>query len=460
MTLLSKLVARLMALPAPEGIARELIRHAGVDLLGCMLVGARHPLAAQTRAALASYDGKAPIFGSGRCTVAPCAVLCNAMAAHIYEFDDWEEPGNTHPSAVLFPALWAVAAERGKAEQVVSGAEIAAAYHAGFEVIAILGTAFNFEHYNQGWHSTGTLGGIGAAAAVARLLRLDAVQTEHALSLAMTQASGYVSQFGSPAKALHAGFAARNGLMAAFLAEQGLSGKAAALEGAKGFCGLMSHGDSRRLDRALEKTDGSALSEWGLVVKPYPSCGYTHRLVDCALELFPQLEMAKGQANRIQKIQVEMPDFHYAILPFDRPVSAAEARFSVPFCVATALHRGRLALDDFSDEPIGDPELQDLMAKVEVSPQAAACPGMNYDPDQPDRLRVTLATGRVLETSRAYPRGAPQNPLSMAEVRAKFDDLAGPYGGRVVDDLLRWDQSSDINRILAPFAETPTGEMS
>ncbi len=445
MSRLHRLAQLTTVMVPPQGQARDYIRGAGIDVMGCILCGAEHPLARQTREALGFYPGSSPIFGAGQKTAAPFAALCNAVAGHTSDFDDWEEPGNTHPSVIILPALWALAAERG-----ASGSAVAAAYAAGFEAIARLGEALNFEHYNRGWHSTATLGVVGVAAATSRLLNLDAKRTTNALSLALSQASGYTCQFGSDAKPLQAGFAARSGVIAGLLAERGASGKADVLDGPTGFINLMAHGKLARLDRVLEAMDGRALERWGIITKPYPSCGYTHRLIDCALELAGRVE-----ASKVSFIKAELPDFHYAILPYDRPQSRSEALFSVPFCVATALLRGGLGLADFGDAARAEPALKAMIEKIEVAPQPARRPSLNYDSEQPDRLHVTLSSGATFSASCAYPKGAPQNPMSLAELRVKLESIAGPYPASSVDQLIAWDNADDINVVLNQFGDAP-----
>lgn len=447
---LSRIAERVAAMEAPQGLGRLAVRGAGIDLMGCILAGAGHPFARQARAALSAYPGTAPVYGTGLETAAPFAALCNAVAGHVFDFDDWEESGNTHPSAVLLPALWALAAERGAAGRGAAGEDIATAYRAGFEVIVRLGEALNFEHYNKGWHTTATLGVIGAAAAASRFLRLDPAQTAAALSLSISQASGYTCQFGSGAKPLQAGFAARDGLMSALLAEQGLTGRSEVLDGPTGFAALTGHGDTDRLEAAIEAMDGQALEARGIAIKPYPSCGYTHRLVDCALALHPRLD-----PSEIVRIEAQLPDFHYAILHYDRPQTRTEALFSLPFCVATALLCGRFSLKDLTDEARADPALLALIEKTEVAPQPARRPRMNCDPEQPDELRITLSSGETLSASCAYPKGAPQNPLSLAELRAKFEAIAGPMASAALVRLMAWDEAEDIGTVLKPFGGDP-----
>lgn len=442
---LQKLASVCAGIATPKGQAAQTVRYSGIDLMACVLIGAMHPAAEQARTALRSYTGSAPIFGTGNCLAAPFAALCNAVAGQAFELDDWEEPGNTHPSVVLFPALWALAAERG-----ASGADITRAYAAGFEAITCLGSGLNFEHYKKGWHSTATLGVIGAAAACANLLRLSAGQTAHAMSLAISQSSGLTCQFGSGAKPLQAGFPARDGMMAALFAEQGLTGQPGALDAEAGFANLMADGDLAKLDRAIDAASGRALEDWGIILKPYPSCGYTHRLVDCAREL-----SGKFALDEIVSIEAELPDFHAAILPFRHPADRAEALFSIPFCVSTALLNGNLTLADLETRAWEAPATRALIDKVEIKPHRPIHPERNYDPEQPDRLTVTLSCGEAYTATCAYPRGAPQNPLSEDALRAKLEAAAPDLQNETIEALMNWDMANDINETLVRFGAPP-----
>ncbi|MEM7238541.1 MAG: MmgE/PrpD family protein, partial [Pseudomonadota bacterium] len=168
MSRLQRLTARLGEIGSPGERAETQVSTAGIDLMGCILLGASHPVASGARTALAGCTGSAAAFGAGLRLASPVAALANATAGHCLDFDDWEEPGNTHPSTVMLPALWAVAAERGH-----GGGAVADAYRIGFEIIARLGEAVTHEHYTRGWHSTATLGVIGAAAGTARLIGLE-----------------------------------------------------------------------------------------------------------------------------------------------------------------------------------------------------------------------------------------------------------------------------------------------
>jgi 2-methylcitrate dehydratase PrpD len=269
---------------APEDhapLALERARTAFLDTIGCMLLGAESEAARIVHAASSDWGtGAAVIAGTSRSAAAPWAALTNGTAAHAYDLDDYEDPGNTHPSAVLVPALLAAAADR-----EVGGAAVLDAYIVGLEAIIRLGEAVNFSHYNRGWHSTRTLGAIGAAAGMARLARLDAKKAGHAVSLATSMTGGFTSQFGTTAKALHAGLAAQAGVMAANLAAAGATSGPAVLDGPVSLASLMADPGEACFGSLDRLGVPWGIEEHGLSIKLHSSCGYTHRAIDGALRL-------------------------------------------------------------------------------------------------------------------------------------------------------------------------------
>ena len=426
---------------------RTSVQMALIDTLGCALAGARQPWVHQMRDTVADWGfGPCTVLGSTLKLSPPWAAMINATASHALEFDDWEIPGNTHPSAVLFPALLSVAAGR-----PTSGAAVLDAYVVGFEVIARLGEAVNFEHYDQGWHSTATLGAIGASAAVARLMGLEHERIMHALSLAACQSVGYTCQFGSHAKPLQAGLAAKSGVIAASLAAGGVAGQLHVLDGASGFNALMGHGDEVRFAKPFERLGKPlALIEHGLIFKPYPSCGYTHRLVQCALEVRSRPGL---KTDEIIKVEASLPDFHAAILPFHTPSNRSEARFSAPFCIALALARGHLTLDDFDGAAWSDPTINRLNAVTTLQVRRPKNPELNYDPADPDWLIVHTRDGSAHHAQCVYPLGAPQNPLPMEQILRKFEANAtaqctNSVHSGLLDELKMWVEVSDVVSIV------------
>ncbi len=421
----------------PDPSVQAQIAPAVVDCFGCILAGANSAVARQTRAALALVaPGPVRVYGADQTLSAPVAVLVNGVAGHAWDLDDWEEPGNTHPTVVLLPALLASAHLT-----PVSGKDLMTAYAVGAEIIMQLGKAVSLAHYARGFHSTATLGVIGVAGAVSRLLGLSADQTVHALSFAVSQAAGYTRQFGSNAKPLQAGWAARNGVEAALLAAQGLTGQPHVMDHERGFAGLLSDYDAKRFSGVMSRLGRDwALSDYGLILKPWPSCGYTHRLMTAAVEIRSRLA---GGVHGITAIEAFMPDFHYEILPFDRPASRTEALFSAPACVAQVLAKGQLSLRDSADAFWADPEVARLIDLTTVKAEQSKNPALNYDPDQPDRLRVELTSGEIVQATCAAPLGHPSNPMTPDQLADKFSGLTGlPEDS--YKTALNWPQADNV----------------
>jgi len=364
----------------PDAEGAIALTHGVIDAFGCILAGSHQRVAIAARHAVLAMgaSGAARVYGTRHKVGRSHAAFLNSVAGHALDFDDWEVPGNTHPTVVLLPALLACAPEG------TSGGALVRAYVAGFEVIARLGEALNFEHYDRGWHSTATLGAIGAAGAVARLLGLDPEQTTHALSIAVSRAGGYTCQFGSDTKPMQAGFAAQAGVEAAHLAQSALTGQAHVLDHPRGMNALMAGVAEDRFQAMTGRLGhGLAISKHKLVLKPWPSCGYAHRIMTAALSFQSQL----ANPDEIARIDLHMPDFHAAVLPFAQPTRREEALFSAPFVAAMGLRYQRLSLSDILSEAWHDPCIERLIACTSVHPFAPKRPELNYDPDEPDRVQ-------------------------------------------------------------------------
>ena len=442
----------------PE-VALTRARLAFLDTIGCAVQGATTETARRTRDAVAAWGhGPAPVIGGGGlCVAAPWAALANGTAAHARDLDDYTLVANDHASAVLVPAIIAGAAGRRCTLR-----DVLDAYLVGLEVIFRIGRAVNMGHYNLGWHTTSTIDGLGATAAVARLAGLDAVQTASALALAVSMGSGMNSQFGTSAKPLHAGLSAKNGVLAARLACGGLTGNPAVLDGPVRFATIMVPPGSADFTTAL---DGLGES-WGIVTdglgaKVYPSCGYTHRSVDAAIALHAALAPADLEA--IAKVQVSIPDFHLAILPYATPRTPEEALFSTAWCVATALIKGRNRLEDFEADALADPAVRALCDRVTVTGRRTRRPEINVDPEEPDTVEVTLPDGRVLCRSCERWTGMPGADLTPAQFVEKFHACLAAAGPGSSEDyatlpasLLDDEPDTPIDILLATLAGKPS----
>ena len=407
---------------APRTWSEEAERRAAsafVDTAACMLAGADDAAPRAACAGVARWGaGGAVVAGSPHRLAAPWAALVNGTAAHALDYDDILEISNAHVSAALVPALLALGQERG-----ADGGSCVDAFIVGVEVMARLGEALNPAHYFTGWHTTSTLGAPAAAAACARLLRLDAARTTAALSLATSLASGGKRQFGTMAKPLHAGLAAKNGIVAAVLAESGVTAAADAYEGARGFVDLFAGVPPERLEAAVADLDGPpAIERHGLWQKVYPCCGSVHRPLDALLDM---RENGGLEPKAVAGIDALLPEIETHNLPYAAPADAMQARFSLPYLLASALVDGRLALDAFTVDALARPGVRALIPRVRMRPDPSRPIDANVD-EAPLRATVTVRLAGGDERTRTVqePRGHPRRPLSRDALYAKFVDCA------------------------------------
>jgi 2-methylcitrate dehydratase PrpD len=415
-----------------------------------MLSGANQPVAVKTRQAMLAGNqihahADAIIYGTEYRATPGAAAMANAIAGHAFEFDDWEVPGNTHISVVLVPAIFA--ASHGAA---LTGEAAIDAYLAGYETIAAIGAAINLEHYDLGWHATATIGAIGVAAAVARLLELNREQTANALAIAISRALGYNAQFGSEAKPVQVGFAVDGGIIAAQMAAAGIAGQTHMLEHATGMAAMMSHADLDRVTDSISRIGESlAIDEHGIMFKPWPSCGYTHRIMTGMLQLRANAIEVPG----IDHIELHLPDMHAGILPFKQPENQSEALFSLPYCAAMVLLTGNLTIADIESRSWQREDVKRLIARTSVHTFKPARPELNYDPQQPDRIFVDCTDGR-LKIDVPYPLGSPQVPISQQQLEQKFSLNAGLDEAKsavVWQRLKGWQKSANIHRLFTAF---------
>lgn len=396
-----------------------------LDTLGCVFLGRDAPVAQNALSACATWgSGPVPVLGTGASLPAPWAALVLAAAAHSYDLDDYTLIANDYPSAVLVPALLAQAATMA---QDVSGAALLEAYLIGLEVIFCAGEALNMGHYNRGWHTTSTLGSLGATAAIARLTGLGADQTAAALSLTTSLGSGFVRQFGTMAKPLHAGISAKAGILSCALARAGATASEHVLDGPVSMSTIMTPDDVPGFDAALDGLGQVwGLDRFGLGAKLYLSCGYTHRAIDGALELHQRLG---GIApDGIASVELSLPDFHLAILPYGVPNSPDEALFSAPWCAAVALATGACTSADFTADGIARADIRALTARTKASARQPIDPAINLDPNEPDSVTVTLAGGRRETAKIDLWTGAPGRDLGREGLMAKYTENCAVAG--------------------------------
>jgi 2-methylcitrate dehydratase PrpD len=413
--LLARYVAELCYDRVPEPV-RRIARRAFVDTIACAIAGAGEPAARIARNLLLEDAGaaRATVIAASRgggcaAKMPPAnAAMANAIAGHALDYDDVNAMG--HPSVpVCFTAL--AAAEDTQA----AGRDLLLAYVAGVELETKVNRAFSESHYLHGWHSTSTVGVLGAAAAAARIYRLDAAQAAAALGIAASQAAGLRRNFGTMTKPFHPGHASWAGLNAARLARAGFSADSAILDAEYGYYPVFSAGPYQ-VSRAVANLDQWALLKPGLSVKKYPCCYCTHASIDAALALKERFGV---KPPAVRSIVAEVSPFYLSPLIHHRPSTGLEGKFSLEYTVAAALLDSRVTLASFRDEMVVRPEAQELIGKLSSRAYDRGEQGLAATFA---RLTVELSDGRRLVEEVLEPRGAASNPMSDREIEAKFLD--------------------------------------
>jgi 2-methylcitrate dehydratase PrpD len=391
------------------------------DCVGVMMAGCREQTAEIVRslAATAAGPDAAPEVPSGRPLSAADAALVNGVAGHVLDYDDVGLDG--HPSVVLAPAIlaegWTLEA---------SGADAIAAYVAGYEVWAALLELEPGALHERGFHPTAIWGPLAAAAACARLNRLDAAATRNAIAIAASLAGGLVANFGTMTKSLHAGRAAQAGVVAARLAKAGFTGAGDVLEHRTGF--LMAHSPSGRpivAPEVLTLGQDWRLARHGVNVKRYPMCYATHRAIDGLLKLVTKHAVTPGDVG---EIRVKIGDTQALILRNHSPKTGLEAKFSMEFALACALVARHVGLRHLTDDFVRRPEMVEAMGRVRTTTTTERMADLPFAPV--DEVALVLKSGQELKgTPVRYAKGSWQRPLSEKELQEKFLDCsAGVLG--------------------------------
>ena len=401
----------------PEAIVAA--KAAIIDCLGCALAGSKEPLADILVNYLTELGGKpaATVIGRGFKTSAPDAGLINGAMSHALDYDDITFITKTHPSAVLIPAALPVAEETG-----ASGRDMLLAYMLGFEVSCAVGDAISPAYYDDlGWHPTGPLGALGAAAAVSRLLGLDEDQTAMAISLAASQSSGLRQNFGTMTKPFHAGHACKSGITAAKLVRGGFTSGTDALEGRFGFMRAFSGGADYDPERAAASLGSRCfMVESGVEIKKYPCCGSAHLALDATTKL--QQRETLDAAN-IERIEVRVDFDPPRSLIHSRPKEGLEGKFSMQYCLAAELLDGHVGMSTFTDEQVMRPEAQELIPKIEMK-RHPGYEGQTSWTEAYNEVEIHLKDGRVLTERADRATSGALRGATFDEVRVKFQDCA------------------------------------
>lgn len=385
-----------------------------LDEIGVIAGAARAPGIAALNARLSRWESTGSATGliGKRRYSPPSAALANGAAGHALDYDDQHDPARVHTNCVVLPALLAAAEDAGP----ISGKAFLLAHAVGAEIHARLGLAC-YNSLGKGWHPTMVFGTLAAALAAGRVLHLDARGLLNALGIAYHQASGSAQSMreGVLTKRLGAGFAARAAVLGAFLAADGISGTQQTLEGSAGLFSLYERGE---VD--LERLLGSLGTDWRIPeysLKPYPCCRCNHTAIEIGIRM-----RQDGIASAdVQAIEIAMGHVNWLTVgaPYDpKRDDIVHAQFNAAYGFARALHDGKVDLRSYTRPHITAPDIVALTALTQVIDDPAI-PGTAIEPA---RVKVTLKSGRVIETRSDIIKGSSRNPLTEEERMAKFYD--------------------------------------
>jgi len=422
-----------------------------LDSIGTILAGATTALGASAYRAAAQFETArvSAILGMGVRASPTVAALINGTLAEIFELQDGWRFGNNHPCVVV-PAALAVAQWKG-----ASGKDFVAAVVAGYEVTNRLAWSVHPHHLARGYLPTGTVGTCGSAAAAGRLMCLDTKTMADALGVAgfilpVSTAENLWS--GYSAKPLHSGYAAKLGIEAALMAEQGFAG--CPIEGTpergKGFLEITT--GQVRFDRIVDRL-GDHYTVRDVYFKAFPACRHVHGTAEATLNIVASTAVDPRDVERVDV-------FTYALSASllnrytDRESSMIAAQFSIPYVAAAAIVDRALGTEQFLDRRIHDPVILELARKVHVAADAAI--EARYPEVTPTRVEIRLRNGQVLRNQVDMPKGDPRMPISERELFAKFDHLAGmayepQLVVRIKDFVMNLERHDDLEPLFAFF---------
>ena len=430
----SKLAQFLTEITVPAEV-RDVTRRYLLDWIGSTVAGGSSEPAMMARRTAAILGGHpvSTILADGSKTSAPLAAFCNAAAAHVVEMDDLDRTSITHPAAPVIATALALGEQ-----YEASGDEVLDAIAIGYEVCIRVGEALGPTHYEY-WHTTGTAGTSGAAAAAARILKLPAETALHTLGSAGTMAAGlweFLSD-GAMSKQLHPAKAAHDGVLAALLSREGFTAASQIFEGKKGLLNAMS--SSPRVDlltKNLTKLSKDS-SIWKInfvSFKVHSSCRHTHAAVDGAISLASDNNI---DIDDVKSVEVEIYSQALSLLEGVEPVSPWAAKFSLPFCVATALRYRDCSPSRFTDTTITDPYTLALAQKINFKTSSRL--DEMYPEAWPSVVKISLRNGVLLQIQVDFPAGDPETDISSNQLSDKFrlltQDVLGERTDRLIESI-------------------------
>ena len=438
--------------------AVEKAKRTALDCLGAALAGVAEPVSQAITGYVTKLGGppQASVFGAGLKVSLPDAALANGVIAHALDYDDCGVKIG-HPSVLVLPAVLSLGERLG-----ASGQDILTAYILGLEVEGKLALHADFKLMQSRLNHQSWYGSIGATAASARLLRLDLAKTRMALGIAANFASGLSANHGSMAGAMAAGNACRNGVIAALMAQEGVTANPNIIETKNGFYDTLvgaGHYDAERMAEGLGNP--FYIESPGIGLKKYPSCYHTHRALDGVFQLLGEHRLSDKD---IAEVDVGTSERALRVLAFSEPETPYQAKYSMPHCIAAALVDRQVTLDTFTARKLEDRAIIAAKKKVHLSfPDLPIWPGLaDVGPDtefvgNPVTIRTT--DGRSYNARVDIPRGDPASPLTDDELLTKYRDcgrsqLRPDDMERSVSLVLGFETIADIGTLMATLTSS------
>jgi 2-methylcitrate dehydratase PrpD len=426
--MLTERLAKLVAETRSDAFSDEMLERAAaalVDTMGCAVAGAVGDVTETALRYIRTLEAapRATLWGRDERTSAQEAAFLNGISGHTLDFDDTLPSVRGHPSVPLFAAGLALADTR-----TISGRQLLEAFVIGLEVFGKVGRALSDGHYMRGWHMTATAGSFSSAAMVGRLIGLDEAQMRNAFGLVASDSGGLVRNFGTMAKAFHAGRSARAGFNAARLAAEGMTADPSILDGPGGTVAAYGEDDAS----TDVPTPGAPweIIDPSIFVKRWPCCYANHRALAGVFDL---VKTHGIRPEAIQEIAVGfMPDADKALVHFTAR-TGLEGKFSIEYCAAAAVINGSITLASFTDEAVRRPAVQALMPKV----RRFAMPGEGSFSGVKGMTDVVITTDRGrFETRVEHTPGSPKAPMTTEDRRDKFFGCVVPVLGAEQADAL------------------------
>jgi 2-methylcitrate dehydratase PrpD len=428
------------------------------DGIAVILAGSSAPASAILRKQLRAAGGaaEATVLAHDAISVpAALAARANGLSGHALDFDDtqlsrWPDRIFgllTHPTIPPLSACLALGERRN-----VSGAELLEGFLTAFEVECKMAEAVNPEHYQRGFHSSGTFGAFGAAVGAAKLLRLDREQTAMAIGIVASLASGIRAGFGTMTKPLHVGRAAENGVVAAELASLGFTADGAALDGVWGFFQVTGGGfDAEKIIGCLGAP--YSIVDPGVSVKPYPCGSLSHPSADAMLALVSENDIEPGE---IERVRVRAGSNILEPLRYGVARTELEAKFSLPFIMSSIALRRRAGITEFRDDFVLSEPVQEMMQRVETV-RDADIEAMGFDKMR-SVVEIHLRDGRRFDRSADVYRGGPERPFTREELHGKFREcaegvLSEEHMGRALQMIEGLEELGSVTDLVAALAQ-------